>query len=141
MSNNKKRVYEDGIKFTCQCSGNCCKLIDGWVELKDDELSRAADLLNLGKDQFKLKYVEQSSDEKHYLKTRKDMACIFLSKNNLCQIYEARPGHCRYFPFRPENMKSSSRWEQTREFCPGIGNGKFYSKEDIKIILKKQRNK
>lgn len=141
MTNIKKRVYEDGVKFTCQSSGNCCKLIDGWVELNDAELSRAADFLNMGKNQFIFKYVARSSDEKHFLKTRKDKACIFLSKNNLCQIYEARPGHCRYFPFRPENMKSKSRWDQTREFCQGIGNGKFFSKDDIKIILRKQRKK
>lgn len=32
--------------------------------------------------------------------------CVFLSKNNLCQVYTERPAHCKAFP------------DQARDWCP-----------------------
>ena len=135
----KKKFYHEGINFSCTNCGNCCKIKDGWVEMNEEELEDASTLLGVGTNKFNRKYIDKKSGSIYLLKTKADDSCIFLDENNRCTIYSARPGHCRTFPFWPENLKSIYRWEKTKENCPGIGTGDHYPLEQIKDILTPQR--
>ena len=99
--------------FTCQCCGQCCKW-EGFVIAKEDEMAAAAKLLGITLDEFIQKYTKLSQDRKSLIFTdRADGACVFLSDDNRCKIYEARPWQCRTFPHEwdvPPDMQ---------KLCPG----------------------
>ncbi|MCA8972485.1 MAG: YkgJ family cysteine cluster protein, partial [Planctomycetes bacterium] len=37
-----------------------------------------------------------------------------------CRIYEARPEHCRTFPYWPEILEDDAAFAEARRFCAGI---------------------
>ena len=37
-----------------------------------------------------------------------------------CRVYEARPEHCRTFPFWPEVLEDERVLREVQRFCPGI---------------------
>lgn len=59
--------------------------------------------------------------------------CVML-KEGLCSIYEVRPMQCRTFPFWSSNLRSKSDWEAAGKGCPGIGEGREYTREEIEAI-------
>ena len=66
--------------------------------------------------------------------------CVFFdTENKGCQIYGARPIQCRTWPFWDSNLKSEKAWKETCEECPGSGNGKVYSLEEIEVQRKQMR--
>ena len=67
-------------------------------------------------------------------KTKPD--CMFL-KNKGCTVYEARPNQCRTWPFWPELMNAKAWKSEVRTFCPGVGQGKLWSKEEIEESMSK----
>lgn len=138
---NKQKFYDNGLFFGCHGCGNCCKRETGWVEMTRAEMSAAAEFLKMDEPQFLAAFVATRDDHKYYLKNRADKACIFLSEDNLCNIYNYRPMHCQTFPFWPENLKNESRWQTVSANCMGIGSGKFYSYTDIRNLIRQQRKK
>ena len=46
--------------------------------------------------------------------------CRFLEGHNECSVYEARPGHCRDFPYWPSVLEDAQGLELARQVCPGI---------------------
>jgi Fe-S-cluster containining protein len=141
MDKKKKKIYSEGIFFRCTGCGTCCSRPEGWVEMTGEELERAAAALNISSENFRKKFTSGKKEGKYLLKNRPDGACVFLDKDNRCEIYDYRPLHCRTFPFWPENLKNSNRWKQVKEGCPGIGNGDYYSAEQIRDTLKLQRKR
>jgi Fe-S-cluster containining protein len=133
------RFYENGVFFACQGCGNCCSVTSGWVEMDEAEIAAAASLLKVSGEKFKATYGRRELDGVVHLQEHENGACIFLDSKNKCQIYPARPKHCRDFPFRPENMKNLNRWQQTKNICSGIGKGRYHSYEEIRQILATQR--
>src|SRR5208337_2575374 len=84
-----------GIKFQkpwpCQRCGKCCVV-----------LPMAPDLIINNRNKFQRKVIEEHPFETspgHYMLSiiTDDMNCVFLTKNNLCAIYEDRPEICRKF--------------------------------------------
>ena len=77
-------------------------------------MAAAAKLLGITLDEFIQKYTKLSQDRKSLIFTdRADGACVFLSDDNRCKIYEARPWQCRTFPHEwdvPPDMQ---------KLCPG----------------------
>ena len=77
-------------------------------------MAAAAKLLSITLDEFIQKYTKLSQDRKSLIFTdREDGACVFLSDDNRCKIYEARPWQCRTFPHEwdvPPDMQ---------KLCPG----------------------
>ena len=105
--------YEVG-KFTCHLCGNCCRG-DGYVELTDTDIRRIAKFLELTREVFLdryCKYDKPSGVWNLIDKNDKLQSCIFLNKDNTCQINDAKPKQCRDFPtkWRPDNIL---------EFCEG----------------------
>lgn len=46
-----------------------------------------------------LRYKQLDKNRLLRLKSKKDKRCIFLDKNNCCEIYEVRPNICKIYPF------------------------------------------
>ncbi len=135
----KGKFYKDGLHFGCTFCGKCCSHPGGYVQLTEQEASNIADYLGMDEDEFLEKYIELvDEDEGFRLKSFSDGGCILL-KDDQCTVYPVRPTQCRTFPFWPENVKSAYRWKLTAEDCPGIGEGRLYTAEEIDEILKSMK--
>jgi Fe-S-cluster containining protein len=66
--------------------------------------------------------------------------CIFL-KEGRCSVYDARPIQCRTYPFWPAIMDDAESWKEEGQSCPGIGEGRHYSREEIDELLSLQRGR
>jgi Fe-S-cluster containining protein len=125
---------ETPIHFKCKsdCS-NCCKVSGGTVLVRDVEIKPIAKHLKISVDEF-LKHYTRKEGKHLCLTDHGGSDCIFL-KDDKCTIYPVRPFQCRTFPFWPQNLKTEKRWFSIQDECPGIGEGKAFSKEEIMAIF------
>jgi len=123
--------YRDGLQFTCTQCGHCCTGEPGYVWLTKKEMQALATHLQVSFDDFTRKYVRKVGI-RYSLIEKPDGACVFYDKG--CTVYAARPTQCRTFPFWPENLKSRIAWNELSEECPGVGQGRLYSVEEIGLI-------
>lgn len=66
-----------------------------------------------------------------------NLDCVLLdSETRRCRIYSVRPKQCRTFPFWDDVLESEMNWQMYKENCPGIGNGRSYTAEEIEEIMK-----
>ena len=131
----KRPFYEDGLKFECQGSGNCCTSHGefGFVFLTLEDRRRFAKHLNISTATFTRQYCDMRDGVWHLKEDPKQPDCMFL-KNKRCSTYEARPTQCRTWPFWPEVMTPKAWKGEVASFCPGVGKGRLWSKEEIEII-------
>ena len=131
----KRPFYEDGVKFQCQGSGNCCTSHGefGFVFLTLEDRRRFAKHLNISTAAFTRQYCDIKDGVWHLKEDPKNPDCMFL-KNKRCSTYEARPTQCRTWPFWPEVMNPKSWKKEVASFCPGIGKGRLWTKEEIETI-------
>ncbi len=131
----KPTFWSSGIQFECQGSGKCCVSRGqyGYVYLTLNDRKRFAKFLKISTLSFTRKYCSKT-DGYFHLKISKNENCMFLDAKR-CSAYEARPTQCRTWPFWPENMNVKVWEKEVKAFCPGIGKGKLYSKEDIEQLL------
>ena len=124
-----------GLRFECTACGKCCTNHDGhdFVFLTEQDISKAAEKLELTRTEFNKKYTRRARDQR-VLKDRGDR-CIFLSPEGLCEIYDARPLQCRTFPFWPENLNPKTWNEAIAPDCPGVGQGRRVPRERIEEYL------
>jgi Fe-S-cluster containining protein len=72
------------------------------------------------------------------LRERGNYDCAFLriaGGEAKCDIYPARPRQCVSFPFWPEILENKDAWERYSGSCPGMNGGKFFSYDEISIIV------
>jgi len=139
MAEKKERFWDTGLHFSCTACGNCCQLDGGKVFLTEDEVNRAAEYLGMSIDEFIATYIRAIVEQESYvLRDGEKDCCIFL-EDQKCNIYPVRPMQCRTFPFWPENVKSLYRWKIVAEDCPGIGQGRLYTAEEINDVLKNRK--
>lgn len=131
----KRPFYEDGLKFECQGSGNCCTSHGefGFVFLTLEDRRRFAKYLNISTAVFTRQYCDMKDGVWHLIEKPKQPDCMFL-KSKRCSVYEARPTQCRTWPFWPEVMTPKAWKGEVASFCPGVGKGKLWSKEEIETI-------
>ena len=146
---------ENGIKFSCQMCGNCCRgFNDGEVYLYKDDILRLAKFLNItgmkGLRNFAKKYVKVINDSFFWKDpdaqrgktyrfktlgfkfTGEDEHCHFL-EDNKCSVHELRPFQCRSFPFWQMMVSNRKNFERYTKKCKGLQvlKGKYYSREEI----------
>ncbi len=130
--------YENGLRFECQGSGKCCTSHGefGFVFLTIDDRRRFAKHLKLSTAEFTKKYCEYNEEQEawHLIERKDNPDCLFL-KNKQCSVYEARPTQCRTWPFWPEVMNAKSWKSEVASFCPGVGKGRIWDKEEIEKIM------
>jgi Fe-S-cluster containining protein len=126
--------YADGLSFACHQCNNCCRGAQpGYVYVSPQQIERAAHFLELGIRAFKKKFVtkDEEGDPVFHMKPNGD--CIFWDEG--CTIYPVRPRQCRTFPFWPENLESRQAWQELKQFCHGIDEGRLYPVSEIRSVL------
>jgi Fe-S-cluster containining protein len=74
--------------------------------------------------------------ERLSLKETSNFDCVFWKDG--CAVYASRPLQCRAFPFWPAILYSPDSWEQTKNACPGAGQGAFHDRREIESLLAAQ---
>lgn len=127
--------YKEGLKFSCQGCGGCCKGPGGYVWINDREIEAMAQKLGVSVKKFMSRYVRLVNGRKALIDNIKG-DCIFLDEKGRCELYEERPAQCRTFPWWPEIVRAKETWEHSGYDCPGIGCGETNSVEVIERGLK-----
>jgi len=154
------KALENGVEFSCQMCGGCCKGLDeGEVYLFKEDIERLALHLNLkgksGLREFAIRYLK-AIDESFFWKepqaergkrykfktlgfkfTGNDERCAFLVDNE-CTVHSERPYQCRCFPFWHILVTSRKNYVDYSKKCPGlkdslVNKGEYYSAEQILI--------
>jgi Fe-S-cluster containining protein len=105
--------------FSCQRSGNCCRVGTGHVWIETDDVASYAALTGTSAKAFLDLNVVQVG-ERLSLRERADGRCILLDGHNRCSIYEQRPQQCRSFPYWPELLQDAHALHRAAQYCPGI---------------------
>jgi uncharacterized protein len=123
--------YHAGLNFTCSQCGDCCTGAPGHVWVINSEIAALAEALGETVEAFEEKYVRRVGARKS-LKERANYDCILLDgQTRRCTVYAARPRQCRTWPFWDSNLKTPADWERTCSVCPGSGQGKLHTIEEI----------
>ncbi len=138
--------YAAGIQFECQGSGQCCVSHGeyGFVYVTASDRKRMAVLRGISTSEFTRKFClkdeglfrlrDGESDDPAAPSAK---PCVFL-KQKRCTVYAARPAQCRTWPFWPETMSAKGWAKDVAQFCPGVGKGRVWPKEEIEAIVKEQ---
>lgn len=106
------------FEFSCHRCGHCCSVGSGYVWIEESEIPGLAAALGMSPKSFAVQFVRRVGDRLSL--TEKDGRCALLEAPNHCTVYEARPQHCKSFPFWPEIVQGGEALERAREICPGI---------------------
>ncbi|HHM02807.1 MAG TPA: YkgJ family cysteine cluster protein [Caldithrix abyssi] len=122
------------VLFNCRkdCS-RCCEINGGYVFVSEANIKKIAKFLKRSVVEIRERYTYEVKGMRS-LKDRDGQACVFLEEGK-CTIYPVRPLQCRTYPFWPQNVKSTRRWRQVMEDCPGIGEGKVYDRKEIEAVF------
>ena len=137
---NDKQFYKDGLQFECTRCGNCCKIHGdhAYVYLTRNNIDEISTFLGMTVDDFHDTYCTKDEDDNVVL-TMEDDHCNFLV-NDKCTIYPVRPAQCSAWPILAEHLNEKFWNGILREFCPGIGKGKLYTKEELEAIALAREN-
>lgn len=128
--------YREGLAFTCTRCGACCTGAPGYVWVNPEEIARLAAHRGEQVDDFSRQFVRRVGN-RYSLIERPGGDCIFWDRGAGCTVYEARPVQCRTWPFWPENIASPEDWESVTAICPGSGQGRVFSVEEIRASAAK----
>lgn len=124
--------FDAGIRFTCRRCGACCTGAPGIVRVNEKEATAIAACLGQPLSRVFETYLTVWENG-YRVKEADDGRCLFFE--NGCRVYGVRPTQCRTFPFWFGNLRSEARWEAIQKECPGIGNGRYYSRAKILNLL------
>lgn len=134
---DRRKFYDNGIRFECQGDGKCC-LNHGrhtYVYVSFNDRKRLAAHLGMTTLEFTKQYTRAADGMVHLKDPERD--CPFF-RDNRCGVHTVRPWQCRTWPFWPENMHPKVWEADVASFCPGVGRGKLYTADEIEAIMKKQ---
>ena len=123
--------FAAGIRFECRRCGKCCRGEPGWVWVSTADIAHMAERLGLSRDEFLRRHVRRD-DLRLSLRERPNGDCVLWQDG--CTVYDVRPVQCRTFPFWKGAVLSAERFAVTHRDCPGVGQGRLYSCEEILAI-------
>ena len=110
----------DQFRFGCTGCGKCCEG-PGVIYFTADDLKNIQNELKLNEEEWRILRSRLVQREKNNLYLHQtDTACIFLTKDGLCSIYNVRPLQCRTYPFWTSVFESRASYQSFKEFCPGV---------------------
>jgi uncharacterized protein len=128
---SKKPWYENGLQFQCSGCGNCCTGEPGVVWVSDEELQQIADFLDEPVGGVKIEHTRLIGSRRTLKEFANGDCTFFDGKTRGCRIYSLRPTQCKTWPFWSSNLESEETWQQTQDECPGAGQGKLYTLDEI----------
>ncbi len=131
LSNLDSPWYSDGLAFECTRCGACCTGAPGYVWVNGEEIARLAEYRGETPEVFSKAFVRRVGND-YSLIEKPGGDCIFWDKQAGCTVYPARPVQCRTWPFWPENIESPEAWAESTRTCPGSGQGRVFSLEEIR---------
>ncbi|MFO7875947.1 MAG: YkgJ family cysteine cluster protein [Desulfovermiculus sp.] len=131
-SDHMRYFFDSGLRFSCQQCGQCCTGESGTIYVSSFEIKKIASFWDVSVTVF-IQQALLPYKESYIIKERPGGACLFYQDG--CTIYPVRPTQCRSFPFWTQSMRSTYAWKQAARACPGIGQGRLYSREEILDIL------
>ena len=93
-----------------------------------DDRRRMAKALGVSASAFTRRYCAKTKGWWHLRSEGRD--CLFLDGTR-CAVYDGRPKQCRTWPFWPEHMDAKTWSREIESFCPGVGKGRLYKKNEI----------
>lgn len=135
MTDSHAPWYQDGLAFSCTRCGACCTGAPGYVWVDLPEIARLAEHLGQSVDTFSARHVRRVGS-RYSLVEHPNGDCVFWDRDSGCTVYEARPTQCRTWPFWSENLETPEDWDRTRLACPGSGQGRVYSIDEIALAVR-----
>jgi Fe-S-cluster containining protein len=110
----------------CTRCANCCRTMR--IGVTEEDIPRIAKHLGMAPEEFVVAYLEPDKEAGGY--RMKMIPCPFLGDDNLCTIYDVRPGGCRAYPYtdKPYFSSRSIANSQSAVICPAV----FYIVEQMK---------
>ena len=112
----------DDAVFVCHGCGACCRW-PGIVRLTDEDIRALAAFLDVTEETFIQQSTTLAPDRRSLILAMPDtLPCRFLTEDNRCSVYPARPRQCREFPQKwtaPGDCRTSCRGEWRRPGRPG----------------------
>jgi Fe-S-cluster containining protein len=125
--------YRTGLQFSCTGCGSCCSGAPGYVWVTEAEIAQLAQAREMTVEAFRDQFIRRVGLRESLIEYS-DGDCIFLDPDSRkCMVYDARPTQCRTWPFWDSNVRSQMSWEKTCEVCPGAGQGKLYTLQQIEM--------
>lgn len=127
--------YREGLRFTCTQCGNCCTGEPGYVWVNAEEITALATRVGVSNEEFLSLYTRKVGTRRT-LKEKENGDCVFFDRALGCTVYESRPRQCGTWPFWDSNLKNPESWQETCRICPGSGEGKLYTVDEITLLRK-----
>lgn len=125
--------FDSGLRFSCKKCSNCCRGGPGNVFLSQNDLTKLAEWFNLSESDFVKGFCRKATwrdgSSVVSLLEKENFDCIFWDGG--CTVYEVRPVQCVTYPFWKWVIDDESTWRSEKQECPGIDEGKLWSKEEI----------
>ena len=138
--------FEGGLQFGCTMSGNCCTGPEGYVLVNDDEIKALAGRLGMSEGDFVERYTRTTHLGRSLTEVRTEhgLDCVCLDRTTVpgkavCGVYEDRPTQCRTWPFWESNLRTQKAWRVAGRTCPGLGRGRLYPPDQIRILRDTQK--
>lgn len=123
--------YKDGLNFTCSQCGDCCTGAPGVVWVSEEEIAEIAAHLDKPIGEIRLFHTRLVRGRVSLVEHQNGDCTFFDPESRGCTVYPVRPIQCRTWPFWNSNLESAEKWQKTCEYCPGAGEGAFFSLEQI----------
>ena len=131
--------YRDGLAFTCTQCGDCCTGAPGFVWVDEAEIKQLAEFRGETLDDFGRQFLRRV-EGRISLVERPNGDCVFWDRSTGgCTVYAARPVQCRTWPFWPDNITTPDDWRQAVRVCPGSGQGRVFTVEEIEASAARVR--
>ncbi|MFU8805641.1 MAG: YkgJ family cysteine cluster protein [Bradymonadaceae bacterium] len=127
------KLPSSDFRFECIACGQCCRRT-GFVFFTVEELDEAARHLDLEPHVVTERYGLAPDEEGFMAGVDPEAPCPFLVGDQ-CSIHPVKPEQCRTYPFWPELLIDTETWGAEREYCPGIGQGKLFSKKEVRTLM------
>ena len=114
-----KRLHKKYFaNYDCSKCRKCCKKLH--ATFKENEIEKAAQKINLNKEEFIKRYLKQTLDKTYIIKRT---PYPFL-KNNMCILEEDKPKDCKEYPFtnKKERIFSLYATMDNTLICPVVNN-------------------
>jgi len=146
------QAFEEGVRFGCTQCGECCTRLKSDIALSHDDVTRISRHLGLSVQTFVRDHgvhfvavIRQPGRALELplvaLRVPKSGRCVFLDGSGRCSIHEVKPFLCSHSPFMAYVAEGApSVWQEAVSYCPGVGRGDRYDREQIARSLGEERD-